>query len=69
MRKEKGEKEFRLSVLTENIRASDTLASCQKTVTLYNSSWSAFMFNYQLFDYDLLSGKIYDGQTDMITLI
>lgn len=49
--------------------ASDTLVSCQKSIMLDNSPWSAFMFNHQLFDYDLLSGKIYDDRTDVIVLI
>lgn len=49
--------------------ASDTLVSWQKSVMLDNSPWSTFMFNHQLFDDDLLLGKIYDDYTDVIVLI
>lgn len=49
--------------------ASDTLVSWQKSVMLDNSPWSTFMFNHQLFDNDLLLGKIYDDYTDVIVLI
>lgn len=49
--------------------ASDTLVSWQKSVMLDNSPWSTFMFNHQLFDYDLLLGKIYDDYTDVTVLI
>lgn len=48
---------------------SDTLVSWQKSVMLDNSPWSTFMFNHQLFDDDLLLGKIYDDYTDVIVLI
>lgn len=49
--------------------ASDTLVSWQKSVMLDNSPWSTFMFNHQLFDDDLLLGKVYDDYTDVIVLI
>lgn len=49
--------------------ASDTLVSWQKSIMLDNSPWSTFMFNHQLFDDDLLLGKIYDDYTDVIVLI